>query len=264
MSKFILPSERIPKPFSQDIKDENGKVISNIGSCVACTFTKILEVINYVKTGEYTYLSKGYMYGRNNYPNKRSEGMNEEYTLNILLKRGSVPEALCSDYDEIPEVVKMLSARKDIEELDKLAENYKIKSWENIGSKNLFDNVKKYLEEKRMPLAVTISKWKNWGNHCVVAVGYEDDYILWQDHDGTDKTNKLSYNRFNKAYYLEGDFDMSKFKDVEDNRWSKTYIDKVYLEGLMNGVSNDTFAPEKPVTREQLAAVLCRALYEMK
>ena len=25
----------------QDKKDENGKVISNIGSCVACTFTKI-------------------------------------------------------------------------------------------------------------------------------------------------------------------------------------------------------------------------------
>lgn len=77
MSKFILPKDRIPKAFNQDKVDESGKLITNIGSCVACSFTKILEVINYVKTGEYIELSKGYMYGRNNYPDKRSDGMNE-------------------------------------------------------------------------------------------------------------------------------------------------------------------------------------------
>ena len=143
MSKFLLPPERIPKPFSQDIRDENGKVISNIGSCVACTFTKILEVLNYIKTGEYIYLSKGYMYGRNNYPNKSGEGMNEEYTLNVLLKRGSVPEELCPEYEEIPEIVRLLNAKDNIEELDLLAESYKIKSWENIGSRMLRNTWKK-------------------------------------------------------------------------------------------------------------------------
>ena len=68
MSKFILPSERIPKPFRQDIVDENGRLITSVGSCAACTFTKILEVLNYIKTGVYIYLSKVYMFVRNYYP----------------------------------------------------------------------------------------------------------------------------------------------------------------------------------------------------
>ena len=244
MSKFLLPPERIPKPFSQDIKDENGKLISNIGSCVACTFTKILEVLNYIKTGEYISLSKGYMYGRNNYPNKSSEGMNEEYTLNVLLKRGSVPQGLCPEYEEIPEIVQLLNAKENIEELDKLAEDYKIKSWENIGSRNLFENVKKYLEEKKMPLAVTISKWRNWGNHCVVAVGYEDDYILWQDHDGTDKINKLSQKRFSKAYYLEGDFEMTDLKKYTPAEYEK-YLDSFNFTRTITKVQlHHTYSPK--------------------
>ena len=103
MSKFILPKDRIPKPFNQNIVNENGKLISDVGSCVACTFTKILEVINYVKTGVYVELSKGYMYGRNNYEGKRNKGMSEEYTLNILLQRGTVPASMCKDYAEFPD-----------------------------------------------------------------------------------------------------------------------------------------------------------------
>ena len=69
--KYIIPKSYIPHPFSQNIKDKNGKLITSVGSCVACTFTKILEVINYIKTGAYIKLSKGYMYGRNNYPDKK-------------------------------------------------------------------------------------------------------------------------------------------------------------------------------------------------
>ena len=212
MSKFILPPERIPKPFNQDIVDEKGRLITSVGSCAACTFTKILEVLNYIRTGEYTYLSKGYMYVRNNYPGKTGPGMATEYTLNVLLERGSVSANLCSDYGEFPEIAQKINGRDDIEILDQMAKNYKLKSWENIGKQNLFENVKKYLEEKMLPLAVTIAKWKG-EPHCVVAVGYEDDNILWQDHDGTDKIKRLPYKRFNKAYFLEGELnEMASFK----------------------------------------------------
>ena len=263
MSKFLIPSDRIPKPFNQDIVAENRKLITSVGSCAACTLTKILEVLNYIKTGEYTYLSKGYMYGRNNYPGKKNPGMQVQYTLDILLKRGSVPANLCVEYAEVPDIINKIKNRPDLDELDKIAEDYKIKSWENIGKQNLFKNVKKYLEEKQIPLAVKIASWKG-EPHSVVAVGYEDDYILWQDHDGTDEIHRLPYKRFTEAYYLEGEANMKKFDDVEDSRWSKKYIEKVYEEGLMKGVTENSFAPSEPVTREQLAAVLCRALYGME
>lgn len=58
--------------------------------------------------------------------------------------------------------------------------------------------------------------------------------------------------------------EVDMFKDVEDKRWSKKYIDKLCEEGIMNGVSRDMFAPEKPMTREEVAAVICRALFGME
>lgn len=58
--------------------------------------------------------------------------------------------------------------------------------------------------------------------------------------------------------------DCKKFKDVEDDRWSKKYIDKVCSEGDMNGVSADQFAPGEPLTREQAAALICRLKYGME
>ena len=196
MDKFILPKERIPKPFNQNKTNP----FSHIDSCVACTFTKILEVIYGIE------LSKGYMYGRNNYPDKKSGGMNEEYTLNAMLKRGSVPLSMCSDYDEIPDIVKKLKNRADIAELDREAEKYRIKAWENISGKNrkkLFENVKTYFEKYNMPIAATIKNYGG-GKHSVVAVGYDGDKILWQNHDGTDTIHQLSYTKFCSAYYLEG------------------------------------------------------------
>ena len=243
MSKFLLPPERIPKPFRQDIVDENGKIVTSVGSCAACTFTKILEVLNYIRTGEYIELSKGYMYGRNNYPGKTGPGMQEEYTLNMLLKRGSVPQHLCTEYGEFPEIAQLLSEREDIEVLDLLAENYKIKLWENIGKQNLFENVKKYLEEKKLPLAVTIAKWKG-EPHCVVAIGYEDDNILWQDHDGTDKIKSLPHKRFHKAYYLEGELEkMTGFKKYTAEEYESYLKDFDFKRAITKIQLHHTYSP---------------------
>lgn len=226
MSKYILPKGRIPKAFNQDI--ENPK--TNVGSCGACTFTKILEVINYVKTGEYTMLSKGYMYGRNNYPGKKNPGMMDEYTLDVLLTRGTVPEKMCSDYAEIPEITKILEKRDDILILDKEAESYKLKSWENISGNNsqtLFNNVIAYLTKYEMPLAGTIKKYKG-EKHSVVIVGYDDDgYVYFHNHTGKDDLEKVKYDRFQYAYYLDGGIEtMANYKSFKIEEFKK-YMDSI-------------------------------------
>ena len=244
MSKYLIPDSRIPKPFNQNKVNP----YSHVDSCVACTFTKILEVINYVKTGTYTDLSKGYMYGRNNYPDKKKGGMNEEYTLNVLLKRGSVPEKNCADYDEIPDIVKKLESRKDIAELDILAESFRLKAWENLSgnnSKELFENVKAYLKKYNMPLAATI---KNYGGerHCVVAVGYDGEKILWQNHDGTDKIRSLKHTEFCRAYYLDGNIEEAKkvsYKLMNTEEFKK-YIDGLNISRKIKTVQlHHTYAP---------------------
>lgn len=48
------------------------------------------------------------------------------------------------------------------------------------------------------------------------------------------------------------------FKDVPDDHWAKDAITFVADKGLMKGMTWDTFAPDEPVTRAQLAMVLYR------
>ena len=63
--RFTIPKERIPKQWKQGVYD----------CCVAASVTKVLEVINYIKTGKYTMLSKGFTYGAHSRPDKMQGGM---------------------------------------------------------------------------------------------------------------------------------------------------------------------------------------------
>lgn len=49
------------------------------------------------------------------------------------------------------------------------------------------------------------------------------------------------------------------FKDVKKGVWYEDAVKKAYSAGLINGVSSDTFKPEKPISREEMAVMLIRA-----
>jgi len=50
------------------------------------------------------------------------------------------------------------------------------------------------------------------------------------------------------------------FTDVPGDRWSAGHIAKVRELGLMIGDGDGTFKPEAPLTREQMAAIICKML----
>lgn len=252
--KFTIPKDRIPKPWSQGA----------YGCCVAASITKVLEVINYIKTGKYTMFSKGYTYGRHSRPDKTQGGMDYEHAMNSLLKLGTVPEEMFPYMNEIPDIIEDIVEHPNISIFDKEAEKTKINSFTKIkGDIYFYDNVKKFLYEHQMPLVGNMVGKR----HCTVIVGWDGDKLLFVDHDGRDD---IMRGKFNEAYYLEGYFDKEekdmskKFKDVAENHWAKKYIDKVVEEGDMNGISEDEFNPDGYVTRGQLAAVIGRVKYGME
>lgn len=190
--KFTIPKDRIPHAFPQGA----------IGACVACSITKVLEVINYVKTGEYIELSKGYVYGRHNAPWKKKEGMDYDHAFNSLLERGSVPAEMCTLYDEMPDIRDKVYALENFAELEKVAENTKIKAWEKIvGNIYKFENIKKYLYEHQIPL---VGHKSGKTPHCVVICGWDGEKLLYQDHDVTGKVRPLSHKNITYAFYLDG------------------------------------------------------------
>lgn len=230
--KFIIPKCRIPQPFSQGVYND----------CVAITLTKILEVINFIKSGAYVFLSKGYMYGRNNRPEKNSGGMDYTFTLNKLLERGTVPHELCPERDEIPVICQKLAQRDDIEKLDKLAENTKINSWTKIeGNVQKFENIKKFLYEKNIPLAGNMT---GRIQHCVVIVGWDGNNILYQEHNKDQDIKSISHTKFNAAYYIDGGIEkMSEFKSYTTEEF-KNYIESVRVSRNISRIQlHHTYSP---------------------
>ena len=50
------------------------------------------------------------------------------------------------------------------------------------------------------------------------------------------------------------------FKDVPTTHWAHGYIADLYGKGILEGVKNDKFMPNRPINRNEFAAVLARAL----
>ena len=62
-------------------------------------------------------------------------------------------------------------------------------------------------------------------------------------------------------YRIEGELEVDgkhQFKDVPSGKWYSDAICWAAQNGIVNGVSETEFAPEEPVTREQIAAILYR------
>ena len=51
----------------------------------------------------------------------------------------------------------------------------------------------------------------------------------------------------------------SKFIDI-NNHWAKSDIEAMYSKGIVAGVTENTFEPDRPVTRAEFAALVARAL----
>ncbi len=52
------------------------------------------------------------------------------------------------------------------------------------------------------------------------------------------------------------------FRDAQADAWYAPYVDDVYAQGLMQGVSEQAFAPQNPMTRAMVATVLYRVAGE--
>ncbi|MGD1854259.1 MAG: S-layer homology domain-containing protein [Leptolyngbyaceae cyanobacterium] len=58
---------------------------------------------------------------------------------------------------------------------------------------------------------------------------------------------------------LEASREALTFQDVPDDYWAKPYIDALSERLVIDGLSEDTFAPDQPVTRAQLASAIAQA-----
>lgn len=250
---FKLPQDRIP-----DVRDQG-----MVNSCVGFASTNIMQILNQIETGQRCRFSPGYVYGRCRGENDVYQGMYIGLTLEYLRKLGSCYESDFPDNLEMPEIMQKVRNRPD---LDDKAEPYHIQGYEVYAEANvqeLYKSVKQAVFGNQIPILGDIDC--NGGSHAVCIIGWNDDtqeFIIlnsWGEYYGDRGVGNIPYSDLHMAYLMidaENSNKLMPFKDVTEDKWYYNAIKKAYNAGLMSGVSEDAFEPERPLTRAEMAQVL--------
>lgn len=252
-SEYILPKELIP-----DVRDQG-----EVNSCVAFASTGIMQIMNQTETGERVRFSPGYVYGKCRGDEDTYEGMVIPEALDYLKDTGACYESDFPENKEIPEIMELVRSRPD---LDEKAKPYHIKGYETYAyamKSKKYDAVKRAIYENQTPV-LGDADFKQ-GSHAVCIIGWNDKKqtfkILnsWGENWGDHGIGDIAYSKLDKGYLLidaENSDRLMPFRDVSPDEWYYKAVQHVYNAGLMNGTSDNTFEPERPLTRAEMAQIL--------
>lgn len=255
-------------PEYYEIPHENTGTLKDQGNwqaCVACAVASVAEEIYRRNTGECAEMSEGFVYGALRDSNSTTSGMVVSKTLDYWRKIGIAKKVDFDYLTEMPEIKEMVDKCPEL--LD-LAANFKISGYASIGYalKSKKDNaIKKALMENNYGV-IAVSPNAFGAPHCIQLTGWDDSrnkYLFknsWGESYGDNGFSAIDKDSISEAYVILNENATLPFTDVSEDRWSYKYIKNMYFNGLMNGTSDTTFEPEKPLTREEAATLLYRIL----
>lgn len=257
IKEYTIPEERIAEVVDQ----------GNIGACAACALAAELSALSVINTGRMEKYSIPYIYGKHRDKYSTSSGMVVEVALESMRKGGSVPYEMFPKLVEMPDIKKMVAERPD---LDKFAENSKIAGYCSIRSSNTEDkaiNIKLALANFDVPI-LAVSRDYFGGPHAFLVIGYIEKNgehyakILnsWGERYGDKGRGEIKVKHLDFLYLVFPDEIKMPFMDVDEKDWYFKDVRNLYLEGFINGKSDNIFAPEDNMTRAEVCALINRIL----
>ncbi len=226
------------------------------GGCLACTLATVAEYY-YGKQ-----MSEGWNYGEFRLPTQKNSGLYASTALDAFKNIGQVP--LC-EFGEMTEMQEIRILTQKLPELKELAAKYRITGYAKIsGNKEKRDlAIKDFLSRYSYPL---VGASRNYFHepHTITVVGWNDKtdcYIFqnfWGEEWGDGGYGEIPKDELSEVYTLLFNSIDLPFKDVSEEHWAYKYIKGMYFNGLINGTSEDTFEPERAVTRAEVAAIIYR------
>lgn len=253
---FMLPEDRIPTCRNQ----------GTTGQCTAFASAGILEILNYLETGERTLFSTTYIYGRHRRSSLRMvEGMFVSELMKHLTLLGSIPNDIMPQVWENPEAYDLVHNAVNLKELDEIAQKTHIASY--IRLKDIhgnidksIQNIKKALLQYNIPIFGDIKMYG--AGHAICIVGWDKKYIYYMNSWGTTYGDKgickFKPEVLRDAYLLldAKNTPAFPFVDVPENHWAYHAIFRCYGAGIINGIDNTHFAPDSVLTKAQVSQAL--------
>ena len=263
-TEFILEDKYIP-----DVRNQG-----NVNSCVGFAITNIMQILNHIETGDRERFSAGYVYGKCRDENATYQGMYITSALDYLIKTGSCLEREFPYNEEVPKIMEIARNRPD---LDEKAYPFHIAGYEIYEQSNKeqkYKSIKTALYKYNTPI-LTSTEWYG-GNHAICIIGWNDKtkrFIILNSYGeewGENGIGKVPYSKIDRGYLLldaKNSELLMPFEDVSKDEWYYKTVQHVYNAGLMNGTSANTFEPNRPLTRAEMAQVLvnlCKKIDETK
>lgn len=252
-----LPKEYMVKNLS-NVLDQG-----SVNSCVAHGVAGALSANHLKNTGELIDLSVLLIYGLWR-GDLKEPGMLVESSLNNGREIGTSPREYAPENLEVPDAI---SKAKEYAEEYPNSMAFKVGSFYKMRQNaNFVSDIKKALYQFDLPL-VTVKEGSSM-RHCELIVGWDEDNFILQNSYGEEWGNKgfhkipLTTKSLDDTFLVLADKVELPFSDVSGH-WAEKYIRNVYFAGLMEGYPDGTFAPDKAVTRAELAKVIDEVLKDI-
>lgn len=249
----------IPKEMHGVVKDQG-----SVGACVACVISTLAEVFHKIETGEDMEFSEGWIYGALRESNSNGWGMMVETAINHWNFFGAVPKTYFNQLFEMPEIKQIV--QNNYPHLYDVATRYKIKGYTTLNRQGNVDRdtrIKDALTKYDYGL-LAVSRRHFGESHCILLTGWNDKndtYKIknsWGTGYGNNGLAEIPKSAIDYVYLITDEKIEMKFTDVSKDAWYYNNIKNVYFSGLMKGVSEELFQPERPITRAECAAIVDR------
>ena len=248
----------IPETFSTSFQPPYAKQIS--GNCVAQTIANIMEVMYYNMVHRHEDFSVGFVYGNRTQYEHDGEGMTGRMACDHLVEDGNVKSEVFDNDCEAPGIIRAVNKFKqqfpNWKELTYVPIRY-------VRTKKA-DEVKKFIMRYNIPvLAVVETKYFYWsgGYHAMALYGWDGDTAIMQNSWGDDwkPIVKVDFKNI-EEFWLIVPFEIANFTDLSDEHWAYESIIKCVEEKILTGYPDGTFAPDKDLTRAELAVLIYRMM----
>lgn len=210
-------------------------------------------------------MSAGWYMMQSKAEGQKGDGRFIQKVLEAACNVGGVPLA---DFGILGEVVDVLESLKNNAQLLEIAKKYKL---DGVCSLLYADRKKRDMCIKDAVMrydegvAVIATSNRYFGqNHCICIVGYDDkkERYIFQNSEGKaygdNGRGEIPKDKLDTVYAVFKRDISLPFADIDPKGWSYDDIKAAFDAGVINGISEDEYASQRGVTREEVGAMLGR------